>query len=406
MRRFVLPILILCLGSGAQSHADEAFLGERWIVAPFTDALGGGPGTGPATQARGRVDVLCGDAAGKLFLAGNQFIDIVTAEGQRRHLAGNGEPGLRDGPAHQAAFRMGIGSYYGLYDLACTANGELFVADSGNARVRRVFRDDNGWQVATWAGGGNIRLGPNASARPTDVQLPNTMALAALPDGTLLIAIAHGYLRVDPDGQRIRYGTRWPATLALPGKDSVQLNVVAGDADDAGQAYFLSRGPDVVVAIAPSGEVRHLAGIVRARPPKPHHIGDGPPREVFLDATVSLAADPAGTAVYVCGGDEYDIRRIPTDGVSHTATLMQNGRWYRAAVHPNRSRGGAIVRAGQEGRLKPDGKLNILLVAPLVGRDRDGALYGKLNHWSGKSQYVEGHGLLPTQVFRIHPEQP
>lgn len=406
MRRFALPILTLCLLASAGTRAGETFMDERWTLEAFTDVLGGGPGTGPAALTRGPVDVLCGDAAGNLFLAGNQFIDIVTPEGQRRHLAGTGEPGLRDGPAHQAAFRLGIGSYYGLYDLACTPSGELFVADSGNARVRRVFQGDDGWRVETWAGGGKLRLGPGASARPTDVELPGTMALAALPDGTLLIGTAQGYLRVSPDGERIQHGASWPATLALPGKASVQLNLVSGDADAAGQAYFLSRGPDVVVAVAPSGAVRHLAGIVRAQPPKPHHIGDGPPREVFLDATVSLAADPTGRAVYVCGGDEYDIRRIPTDGVTHTATLMQNGRWYRAVEHPNRSRGGAVFRPDREGRLKPEGRLNVLLVAPLVGRDHEGTLYGKLNHWSGKSHYREDRGLLPTRVFRIRREEP
>ncbi|HEY9149707.1 MAG TPA: hypothetical protein VIQ75_02810 [Gammaproteobacteria bacterium] len=406
MHRFTLTFLVLCLAGSVPGQASEAFMAERWTLEAFTDALGGGPATGPVALARGRVDTLCGDAAGNRFLAGDQFIDIVTPAGQRRHLAGSGEPGFRNGPAHQAAFRMGIGSYYSLYDLACTADGDLFVADSGNARVRRVFRGDDGWRVETWAGGGKTRLGPGMDARPAEVELPATMALAALPDGTLLIATSQGYLSVDPDGRRIRHGARWPDSLALPGKGYVHLNPVAGDADRSGQAYFLSRGPDVVVAVAPSGETRHLAGIVRARPPKPHHIGDGPPREVFLDATMSLAADPAGRAVYVCGGDEYDIRRIPTDGETHTATLMQNGRWYRASVHPNRSRGGAVFRPGRDGRLDPDGKLDILLVAPLAGRDYDGVLYGRLNHWSGMSQYVEGRGLLPTRVFRIRPERP
>jgi hypothetical protein len=114
-----------------------------------------------------------------------------------------------------------------------------------------------------------------------------------------------------------------------------------------------------------------------------------------------VVARPDGSAVYVCGGDEYDIRRVPTDGQGTTATLMQNGRWYKASVHPNRSRGPALFRPNAEGRLKPDGELTDLMVTHLLGRDASGNLYGSLFPWVGMTQVVEGEGPLGTKIFRL-----
>lgn len=409
VRHSILATLVLLLSGlnplctiGKAESAD--YREERWIVENFTDVLSGGPATGPAAQARGEVDALCGLSDGSVVIAGNQFIDIVTPNQLRFHLAGTGIPGFRDGAASEASFRMGMGAYYGLYNIACHDERGIFISDGGNRRVRRLYRDakaDGRWVVESYVGGGSRTLQPGESAAPLQIKLPDTMAVTTLPSGELLIGLHNGYLRVDAKGEQIRFESIWPEELDTRGKASPYLNVIAADADRKGHAYFLSRSPDVVIAVDDTGKARHLAGIVRGGPPKPHHIGDGPPYSVFLDAPTSLAANPQGAAVYVCGGDEYDIRRIPTAQDEETATLMQNGKWYRASVHPNRSRGPAAFTPTSKGRLKPDGQLSILVVAPLVGRDAQGNLYGKLNVWSGMTQYVVGEGLLSTRVFRI-----
>ena len=127
---------------------------ERWSVADFTGALGGGPEGGPVEQAGGTPYTLCGDQAGNLFLAHGQFIDIVTPDGMRSHLAGTGEYGFRDGAAHQAEFRLGLNSYYGAHSLACGPDGSVYVTDGGNRRIRRIHQAKGQWRVDTWAGGG------------------------------------------------------------------------------------------------------------------------------------------------------------------------------------------------------------------------------------------------------------
>jgi hypothetical protein len=378
---------------------------ERWGVADFTSALGGGPDGGPVEQAGGTPYALCGDKDGNLFLAYGQFIDIVTPDGMRSHLAGSGELGFRNGAAVQAEFRLGLNSYYGAHNLACGPDGSVYVTDGGNRRIRRVYKEHGQWRVDTWAGGGNRRLSPGESAPPGMVDFSGTLGVAVTPQGEVTIADNHGAYRMTADGRAIRYLAKWPVSAYYRDAKSGNLNVMMGDADLAGNVYFVSRTPHAVIRITPSGEVQHFAG--RVTRDKAHQLdGDGPPLEALFNTPTSIAVQPDGSAIYVCGGDEYDIRRIPGGGSGTTATLMQNGQWYRASVHPNKSRGPAVVRPDAKGKLKPDGELTDLMVSHLLGRDTHGNLYGSLNHWSGMTQLVEGKGLLGTRVFRLQRGNP
>ncbi len=373
---------------------------ERWRASDFTSTLGGGPDGGPVEQAGGTPYALCGDVAGNLFLADGQFIDIVTPDGVRSHLAGTGEYGFRDGEAHQAEFRLGLNANYGAHNLACGHDGAVFVSDGGNRRIRRIHQDRRQWRVDTWAGGGNRRLRQGEAASPGTVSFSGTIAVAVTVKGEVTVADNRGAYRITRDGSRISYLANWPESAQYENAKSGKLNVMMGDADLAGNVYFVSRTPHAVIRVTPQGEVQHFAGLV-ATDKAARLAGDGPPRRAYFNTPTSIAVQPDGSAVYVCGGDEYDIRRIPGDGAGTTATLMQNGQWYAASVHPNQSRGPAVMKPAAQGRLKPDGHLTLLMVSHLVGRDAQGNLYGSMNHWSGMTQLVEGEGLLGTRVFRL-----
>jgi len=398
-RRHALVLALIGVSAAASAGDWQA---ERWRVADFTGALGGGPDGGPVEQAGGTPYALCGDRAGNLFLADGQFIDIVTPNGMRSHLAGSGEFGFREGPAEQAEFRLGLNSYYGAHNLACGPDGSVYVADGGNRRIRRIYQAHGRWRVDTWAGGGERRLGPGQAAPPSTVAFDGTISVAVTPQGEVTLADDHGAYRMAPDGREIRYLARWPASAYYR---SGKLNVMMGDADLAGNVYFVSRTPHVVIRITPAGRVQHFAG--RVTLDKMQQLaGDGPPLEAFFNTPTSIAVQPDGSAIYVCGGDEYDVRRIPGDGAGNTATLMQNGQWYRASAHPNKSRGLAVVKPGAKGKLKPDGELTDLIVGHLLGRDAQGNLYGLIYSWSGMTQFVEGEGLLGTRAFRLQRGKP
>lgn len=222
------------------------------------------------------------------------------------------------------------------------------------------------------------------------------------PQGEVTIADSQGAYRMTADGRAIRYLANWPTSAYYRDASSGgKLNVMMGDADRAGNVYFVSRTPHVVIRITSAGEVQHIAGRV-TRDHAEQRAGDGPPLQAYFDTPTSMAVQPDGSAIYVCGGDEYDIRRIPGDGTGTTATLMQNGQWYRASLHPNlKSKGHAVAKPGAKGKLRPDGDLTVLLTSHLLGRDAQGNLYGSLYPWSGMTQLVEGEGLLGTRVFRL-----
>ncbi len=380
---------------------------EQWTVEDFTAVLGGGPPIGPAVEAGGGASAMCGDKAGNLYLLNGNRIDIVTPDGVKHPLAGAGR-GYRDGPASQALFDQG-GGYNVARSIQCDANGNIYTAENGNHRVRRVYRDKDGkWMVDTVAGGGKKWLNPGEACAPLEAKLSNNIAVAAAPDGTLTIAGPWaGFLRIAPDRKSIRRLGSWPKTVN--GKDNPIL--VCADADLAGNAYFIWRGPptDGIVRVSAEGKIEHIAGLslakMKAAKGKPHHIGDGPPREAYFDTPTSMAANPDGSCVYSCGGDEYDIRRIPTDMKSTTATLVCNGRWYVMPVHPNRNRTYPHhdpFNPKLTGKSKAEkGKLANLMNCHINGRDYQGNLYGSLYSWVGATQWVAGKGQLRTQIYRI-----
>jgi len=99
-------------------------------------------------------------------------------------LAGDGLPGMRDGPAAQAEFLEPVG-------IAAGAHGELLVADAAAQRIRGI--DANG-RVSTVAGSGAVdasglyvpggyRDGPAASA-----QFDQPSGVAVASDGAILVA--------------------------------------------------------------------------------------------------------------------------------------------------------------------------------------------------------------------------
>ena len=161
------------------------------------------------------------DSAGVLYVAdsGNHRIRVI-ASGQVSTLAGDGTAGLLDGPAPGARFNGPVG-------LAQSADGTLYVADSGNHCIRVI----SGGKVTTVAGDGTAGYldGPAAGARF------NAPAALALEGGDIYVADTGNHrIRVISGGQ--------VSTLAGDG--------TAGYLDGpAGQARF--RDPSGLALLGP-----------------------------------------------------------------------------------------------------------------------------------------------------------
>jgi DNA-binding beta-propeller fold protein YncE len=166
------------------------------------DTLAGGdfPGDsgdgGPALKARLSSPLgVAVDSAGNVYIAdkGNHRIRKISADGTISTLAGNGKAGFSGdgGPATAASLKDPSG-------VALDAMGGLLIADAGNGRVRRVTTSG---VISTLLGGVSDRFsgdgGPSAKAG-----LGAPVAVALAPAGALLIADArHRRIRkVDPSG--------------------------------------------------------------------------------------------------------------------------------------------------------------------------------------------------------------
>ncbi len=209
---------------------------------------------GPAAEAAFHTPSgLALDAAGNLYVAdtGNHRIRKITPEGQVSTLAGDGQPGHRDGPAEQARFNGPLG-------LAVDGQGRVWVADSYNDRIRLINAEG---QVLTLAGGElpGERDGIGAEAR---FDTPAALLIAA--DGHALVADAgnNAIRRVAPDG------TVTTVARAAPDDEQALLRRPLSLAlSHDGHLYIGVQARGRVLQLTPNGQLQQItAGDRLARP--------------------------------------------------------------------------------------------------------------------------------------------
>jgi len=156
----------------------------------------GGPATEASLQAPCSVAV---GADGSLYIADSQNWRIrrVDPGGIITTVAGNGEDGYwgDGGPATEASLAL-------VFGVAVDAGGDLFIADSGNGRIRRVGR---GGVITTMAGNGGFGYsGDGGPAAEASLFWPHGVGLA--DNGGVYIA--------DSGNSRIR--KVWPGPCCSP----------------------------------------------------------------------------------------------------------------------------------------------------------------------------------------------
>jgi sugar lactone lactonase YvrE len=143
---------------------------------------------GPATEAQiNAVQGVAVDAAGNIYIAdwGNDRIRKVDTNGIITTIAGNGVDGFSGdgGPATQAELRRPLG-------VTVDAAGNVYIGDRDNARVRRV--DTNG-TIKTIAGNGNGSY--NGEGGPATATGLDMWGLTIAPSG--------GFYVIDQDNNRV-----------------------------------------------------------------------------------------------------------------------------------------------------------------------------------------------------------
>jgi DNA-binding beta-propeller fold protein YncE len=233
----------------------------------------------------------------------------VSGKGVLTVLAGTGAKGFGGdgGPAAQARFNV-------MHNLAVAASGDIYIADTGNRRVRRI--DGKTGKITTIAGTG--KKGFRGDGGPAvEADFGDIYCAALDPAGKML------YL-ADLDNRRIRVvdlKTGIARTVAGNGKrgvpadgaDATQAPLVdprAVAVDGKGNIYVLERGGHALRVVNGDGKIRTVAGTG-----KQGFAGDGGDAlKALFNGPKHLCLDADGN-VLIADTENHVIRKyLPADG--------------------------------------------------------------------------------------------
>jgi sugar lactone lactonase YvrE len=276
-----------------------------------TGAQGFGGDAGSATAAI--LDFPVGvsvDSANNVLISdsGNQRVRIVTA-GTITTLAGGGSGG--DGAAATSA------TLAGPYNVAEDSTGNLYIADTGNNRIRKI---SNG-TVTTVAGTGSLGYsGDGASALSATLNGPTSVAVDR--SGNLFIA-DYGNLVV----REVTASTGFISTVAGNGNPCSPTTSACGDGGPATSANLTSPltvavdgSDDIYIADYYAFKIREVAGSTQlistfAGVGKSGYNGNGgPANKAGLNHPSSIALDGLGN-VYIADQWNFRIREVNAKGI-------------------------------------------------------------------------------------------
>jgi len=269
----VIPVLALALNGQTPGYVISTVAGSGWI----------GDG-GPATQAILRQPGgVAADGNGNLYIAetAGHRVRKVGRSGAITTLAGTGVAGFSGdgGPSGQAQ----LASPYG---VAADILGNIYIADLGNARVRRVGLDGN---ITTVAGGGALDPGPANEGMP-GISMRLLAPRNLLADDQLNIYISdfagHRVFRLSADGLLTTVaGTGAPAYSGDGGPAALaQLNFPAGLAIGFDGSLYIADSANHAVRRISNGAITTFASV-------------GTPVGLALDVLATLHVADAETGV-------------------------------------------------------------------------------------------------------------
>ena len=259
------------------------------------------------------------DPVGKtLRLGTGERRTAQTINGAIATIAGTGAVGYSGnlGPAASATMSFPQG-------VAVAADGTIYVADTGNARVRRISTDG---VISDYAGNGsactNAICGDGGPALSANITAPESLAMGV--DGSLYIADpgASRIRRVAPDGTistvagSVNTACTTPATCGEngPATQARLLNPQHLTVGPDGSLYVTDGGHRLVWKVATDGRIVHIAG-VNTDAPTAGCVVEGVQATSFcLGFPWGVAAAQDGS-VYISDVGLHQILRVGTDGV-------------------------------------------------------------------------------------------
>ena len=232
--------LLLCCFLGFASHLAAANPpANSYIIQTVAGSDFAADGPSALAAIFSQTEGIAIDSSGTIYIADadDNRVRKINPNGSIQAVAGTGVAGFAgDGGSSNTAM---LSHPYG---VVVDAQGNLYIADLGNGRVRKI---SSGGTIATVAGGGTIAPGGNGDGGPaTSVQLLEPRNIAVAPDGTLYISDfgAHRVYRISPGGILTTLAGTGSAGFSGDGGASqlAQLNSPAGLASDSSGALYIA----------------------------------------------------------------------------------------------------------------------------------------------------------------------
>ena len=279
----------------------------------------GGDG-GPAIQAwLGYPAGVAVDASGSVFVAdsGRSQVSKIDASGTITTLAGNGDWGYGGdgGPAIHAQFN-------GLSSVAVDIVGNVYVADTGNHRVRKI---DASGTISTLAGNGESGdAGDGGPAVQAQLNRPRSVAADTVGNVFVTDAGNRRVRKIDTAGVLTTVAGTGDWGYGGDGRPALEatLSEISGVAIDSfGNLFFADKWNNRIRKIDALGTISTIAG-----------TGDWKDSEDVLDASSVTFRYPRGAALDVSGNllfsDDDRVWKLDPAGTLTVFAGMRNGSSY------------------------------------------------------------------------------
>jgi len=313
--RVVFGFLLLSAVAAAQQYVISTYAGGAGPPAPLS-ARG-------VNVPIGVPRAIAADATGNVYFAmfDSSSVFKLDPNGVLTRVAGDSPPGYSGdgGPATRARLMLN-GQGQG---LAADGGGNLFIADTGNHRVRRVSPDGI---IVTVAGTGATGFSGDGGPA-TSAQLGQPAGVAVDGAGNLFVAAGNRIRKVSTSGiittvagggtLQGSSGDGGPATsaqLAFPGAVTV---------DGGGNLFIADSGNSRIRKVSPSGIISTVAG----NDTRAYGVGggdSGPATSVSLDWPSGVAVDGAGN-LFISDAVFPRIRKVSPSGMLTTAAGTASG---------------------------------------------------------------------------------
>ncbi len=313
---------------------------------------------------------------GNLYIAdgANHRIRKVAVDGTISTVAGTGVPGFSGDGGRATEAQLAFAQ-----DVAVDSNGTIYVADTTNSRIRTVTSEG----VISTAVGMSHLSGDGALA--TDAVLFFPWDVATDNAGNLYVADTnnHAVRCITPDGVINTVAGTGDAGFGADGGLAIEtaLAFPRGVAvDGSGSIYIADTGTNRVRKVSPEGVISKVAGTGKLG-----FSGDGGlATDADLDSPVDLAVDGSGS-IYIGDIDNNQIRKVSTDGVISTVA------------------GTGLRGFGGDGGLATSAAINIPIAVTVDGSgniyfaDRDNHRIRRISS-AGVISTVAGNGLFSGLV--------